>query len=55
MNLEPYRRILKKETDSIGRRAPVDLISFPSGSGERFIRRDGNIQIAFKDVNRVRF
>ena len=55
MNLEPFRRILKKETGSIRRSAPVDLISFPAASDERFIRRDGTIQIAFKDVTRVRY
>jgi len=54
INLGPFQRIIKKETGSIRRRAPVDLISFPAGSGERFIRRDGTIQIAFKDVDRVR-
>ena len=54
MNLEPFRKMIEKETGSIRRLAPIDLISFPAGSGERFIGRDGTIQIAFGDVNRVR-
>jgi hypothetical protein len=51
MNLEPFQKIIKKETGSIGRLAPVDLISIPAWSDERFIQRDGTIQITFKDVN----
>ncbi len=54
MNLEPFRRILIEETGTIRRSAPVDLISFPAESNERFIHRNGSIQIAFKDINRVR-
>ena len=53
MNLEPFGKILKKQTNNIRRLAPVELISFPADSSERFIRRDGRIQIAFNDVNRV--
>jgi hypothetical protein len=54
MNLVPFRQILKKETGSDRRLAPIDLISFPAESGERFIHRDGTIQINFRDVNRLR-
>ena len=54
MNLEPFQAMINKETGCIRRLAPVDLISIPAGSDERFIRRDGTIQIAFEDVNRVR-
>ena len=54
MNLETFQKMIKKETGSIRRQAPVDLISFPAGSDERFIRRNGTIRISFKDVNRVR-
>ena len=53
MNLEPFLKFLKKRTDNSQRSAPVELISFPADSNERFIRRDGSIQIAFKDVRRV--
>ena len=54
MNLEPFRKVIKLETGSVRRTAPVDLISFPARSDERFIRRDGTIRITFKDVNRLR-
>lgn len=53
MSLEPIYRMIKKGTDSIARAAPVDLISFPADSAERFIRPGGTIRIAFKDVNRI--
>ena len=54
MNLEPFRKMIKKEANFIRRPAPIDLISFPADSDEHFIRRDGTIQIALKDVDRVR-
>ncbi len=55
MKIEPFRKILKKETASIRRSAPIDLISFPADSHRRFIRPDGTILINFKDVSRLRF
>jgi hypothetical protein len=55
MNLEPFGNVVKKETGTVRRSAPVDLISFPAESDERFIRRDGTIRIAFNDVIRVRY
>ena len=54
MNLKPFQAMINRETGSTRRLAPIDLISIPAGSDERFIRRDGTIQIAFNDVNRVR-
>ncbi len=54
LNLEPLYRMLKKETGAVRRQAPVDLISFPADSDERFILPDGSIQITFKDVRYVR-
>ena len=54
MNIEPFWKILKKQTAGFSRSAPVELISFPADSDQRFIRRDGSVQIAFKDVHRVR-
>ena len=53
-SLEPFYRMIKKETVSVARSAPVDLISFPAESDERFIRPDGTIRITFKDVHRLR-
>lgn len=55
MKLEPFQKILEKETASIHRSAPIDLISFPADSDRRFIGRDGTIRINFKDVYRLRF
>ena len=54
MKLDPFRKILKNEIVSICRSAPVDLISIPDDSDERFIGRDGVIRIKFKDVHHVR-
>lgn len=55
VNLEPLKKIMAKETASVRRSAPVELISFPSDSDERFIRPDGAIGITFKNVSRIRF
>ncbi len=55
INLEPFRRILEKETAGRRRSAPVDLISIPEDGDERFIRRDGTIRISFKNVSRLRY
>lgn len=52
-NLAPFIKVLRKATKSIQRTAPVDLISFPGDSRERFIDRDGNIHIAIEDVTRL--
>ena len=53
-NLTQLHMILKNEIVSIRRWAPVDLISIPDDSDERFIGRDGTIRINFEDVDRVR-
>ncbi len=55
LNLEPYYRLLEKETKAVCRTAPVDLITFQGESDQRFIQPDGSIQITFKDIQRVRF
>lgn len=51
---EPFQRILTRAVASAGRSAPVDLISFPADSAERFIDRDGTIRIAAEDIDRLR-
>lgn len=53
-NLEPMRRVIKKELRSLHRSAPIDLITFPAAADERFIGRNGKIQIEFSDVRFVR-
>jgi hypothetical protein len=55
VNLEPFEKVMEKQTASVRRSAPVDLISFPADSDERFIRPDATIGIAFKNVCRIRF
>jgi hypothetical protein len=37
------------------RRAPVDLLCFPSDSAERFIDRSGTIQLNLEDIPHLRF
>ena len=54
LNLEPFERMLKKASGPITRTSPIDLISFPAESDDRFIHSDGTIEIDFKDVRRVR-
>ena len=54
MNLEPFERMLTKASSSIQRSAPIDLISFPAGSEEHFIKPNRTIQIDFNDINRLR-
>jgi hypothetical protein len=53
-DLMPLHRILKKELGAVQRRAPIDLISFPAESDERFIKADGTIQISFSDIRNIR-
>jgi hypothetical protein len=53
-SLEPMRRVIEKELRSLRRSAPIDLISFPAAGDERFIDRNGKIQIKFNDVSFVR-
>ena len=53
-DLMPLHRILKKELGAVQRRAPIDLISFPAESDERFIKADGTIQISFKEIRHIR-
>ncbi|CAB1081380.1 hypothetical protein D1AOALGA4SA_9033 [Olavius algarvensis Delta 1 endosymbiont] len=55
MNLKPIERMITKDLRSISRSAPVDLISFPADSAERFIGPDGTIRVAFENVTRLRF
>ena len=55
MNLQPFRRLVDKAIRSAPRSAPIDLISLPADSAERFIRLDGAIQISFQDLNQIRY
>ena len=55
MNLVPLQNMVKKEMPFAHRTAPVDLISFPPDSAQRFIRADKTIQIKIKDVHLLRY
>jgi hypothetical protein len=54
MSLGLFEKMVKKETESIRRAAPVELISLPADGDERFIFPDGTIRITFGDVSRLR-
>ena len=49
-DLAPLHRMLQKDAGAVRRRAPVDLISFPADSDQRFIQPDGSIQVSFNDI-----
>ena len=53
-NLQPFQRMLAKAAASSHRSAPVDLISLPADSDERFIDPGGTILIAIEKISRVR-
>lgn len=52
-SLAPYVAIVQEATSGLKRTAPFDLIRFPADSADRFINRDGIIQVTFADVERV--
>ena len=54
-DLAPYERILTKLTERGTRFAPVDLISFPMDSEQRFIDGRGKIDLRLSDVTCRRF
>ena len=55
MNLAPFQKMVKKEMSYTHRKAPVDLISFPPDSVQRFIRSDKSIEITINDVHLLRY
>jgi len=48
--LEPYAKQIGKAAAVSSRRAPVDLISFPVDSSERFIDHQGHLHLDLADV-----
>jgi len=52
--LEPTIAIVTDAVAHLNRRAPVDLLSFPADSAERFVDDDGRIRIARQDLDWVR-
>ena len=53
-SLRPHAAIIEQALDNTTRRAPFDLLAFPSHSAE-FIDDDGQIHISFDDLNWRRF
>ena len=52
--LEPTIAIVTDAIAHLSRQAPVDLLSFPADSAERFVDDDGRIRIARQDLDWVR-
>ena len=52
--LAPFADLVRDALDGRPRRAPFDLLRFPSDSGVRFIREDGTVRVSFDDVERIR-
>ena len=49
--LAPFEKLVERSVADARRTAPVDLISFPEDSGERFIDSRGNIRLELADVD----
>ena len=52
--LEPTIAIVTDAIEHLNRQAPVDLLSFPADSAERFMDNDGRIHISRDDLEWVR-
>lgn len=50
MGLRPFERIARAALDGLGRSAPVDLLSFPPDSAERFVNARGEIRFSHEDI-----
>ena len=53
--LTPFEKIINKAQVDRQRTAPVDLISFPGDSENRFIDAGGRIEVRLRDVAHFRF
>lgn len=49
-NLDPYEAMVREAMQATRRNAPFDLIRIPHESVERFIRADGQVVIAHRDI-----
>ncbi|ABX03667.1 MAG TPA: hypothetical protein DEF47_16405 [Herpetosiphon sp.] len=50
-NLEALAQVVSELTSSIKRSAPIDLLSIPADSGERFFGADGTITVEHSQIN----
>jgi hypothetical protein len=55
MRLEPLMKIVADALEGIPRQVPFDLITFHEDSLDRFIDADGNLTLAFDDLEWIRF
>ncbi|MDJ0783429.1 MAG: hypothetical protein QNJ22_15745 [Desulfosarcinaceae bacterium] len=54
MELGPLARLIEGLPDMASRSAPIDLISFPEDSAERFLNQRGVIRLCVHDLNWLR-
>ncbi len=52
-NLEPLTQVIAELTSTIKRSAPIDLLSIPVDSGERFFAADGTISVEHSQIKYV--
>jgi hypothetical protein len=52
-SLDPLREIVRDTLTKLERRAPVDLLSFPPDSVERFVGERGSLELTFDDLERI--
>ena len=55
IRLGSFAGVIEKAVQKTRRSGPVDLISFPEESAERFITDRGEIHFRFEDLDRQRF
>ncbi len=53
--LDSYAELFEKALQGVRREAPVELWRFPPDSAERFVDEQGNIKVAFADLQGRRF
>jgi len=53
-DLAPFIKVVEDAIDAFGRRAPFDLLRFPTDSAERFIDAHGAIDLKLEDIDWVR-
>ena len=52
--LNPYVELVRDVFDDFDRRAPFDLLHFPSDSAERFVGERGEINLKHEDLEWMR-
>lgn len=52
--LDPHVSLVQEALDGRPRRAPLDLLSVPPDTAERFVGRDGTVRVTLGDLDHVR-